>query len=619
MHIFTKFDMDKAVLFLIFVVFGFSLFAQSNVHPVIITENTSADSILKPLLGVISGPDQPPGSPAPNLTQRFHEIGVFSVRNNDYYDDRLDMEQIFHCPDTSTYPSWECDPYDTTNYDWAASDAQFQSYVDGGFEPFLRLGGEWANVLHPRDFIGPQNTLQETNWIIAAIHEVERYGNWKGDTTLLKYIDIWTETSPHFWTRPYSDFYDFWARALDSLKTHFPQYKIGGPGVIGIDMVNEEKGSKVERLLRKLYHLGLKPDFIDWHLWQNDPAAFYKATQEYRNLLNGTGNYSYVEWAGTGYFSDVELICGAFGVSTLEFDSNGNRVLKSKKERNKLYNKKKGVAILTGIWIALQYADIERSYYYRSGDVVSNPNTNPNDPNSKIGGPGLFYGDSLATYKPSAHAFRFWSYLVNNYPKLLSIGLPSIAADSSKLWVLAAKNDDGQYAVLVSNTGDKAVTYNLNILGKPVNLSNFSNAEIYTINDSDDGLTPHHWNGNDFMILPNNVQLVLLDKNTTGVNDVNNSTIKDILLKQNYPNPFNNTTTIEYSIPQGLGFVPRVKLSVYDILGKEIEVLENTRKIPGKYKVNFNANGLPGGVYFYKLTLTGGSKEFTKIKRMIVM
>ncbi len=612
MMIDAKFNKNIVYVLFFIIIFQFGIYAQSNMHSIVITTNTTSDSTLKPLLGIISGPDQPLDSPAPNLTQRFHEIGVFSVRNNDYYDDRLDMEQIFQCPDTSTYPSWDCSPYDTSNYNWAASDAQFQSYIDGGFEPFLRLGGEWSNNKKPHDFIGPQNTLQETNWIIAAIHEIERYGNWKGNINNIKYLDIWTETSSHFWTRPYPDFYNFWAHALDSLKTHFPQYKIGGPGFIALKMINEEPGTKAEDFLNKLYSLGLKPDFIDWHLWQNDPETYYKAAQGYHDLLNGTGNYTYVEWAGTDYFSNVELICGAFGISKLALDSAGNIITLNRIERDKLYNKKEGAAMLTGDWIALQYSDIERSYYYRSGDPSSDPNADPNDPTSNLGGPGLFFGDSAGTYKPKAYAFRFWSYIVNNYPKLLSTDFPSVASDSSKLWVLAAKKSPEQFAVLVSNTGDKSVPFNLNILGLSVNLSNFPDTKLYIINNSEKGLTPHQWDGNDFSIAPGNVQLIILSENITEIEKEKDNLIKTFSIKQNYPNPFNPITTIRYQLTAPT----HVELGIYNIFGQKIASLVNDQQKPGRYSIRWDATDFASGIYFYKIQTNNG---FSQTRRLLLI
>ena len=68
-------------------------------------------------------------------------------------------------------------------------------------------------------------------------------------------------------------------------------------------------------------------------------------------------------------------------------------------------------------------------------------------------------------------------------------------------------------------------------------------------------------------------------------------------LSQNYPNPFNPATTIEYQIPkQSL-----VKITIFDLLGREITTLVNEQKGSGTYSVKFEASSLSGGVYFYKL------------------
>jgi hypothetical protein len=70
-------------------------------------------------------------------------------------------------------------------------------------------------------------------------------------------------------------------------------------------------------------------------------------------------------------------------------------------------------------------------------------------------------------------------------------------------------------------------------------------------------------------------------------------------LDQNYPNPFNPTTKIGFRV-SGAGSA-WVRLSVYDILGREVAVLVNEEKQPGSYEVSFDGHGLASGIYLYKL------------------
>lgn len=70
-------------------------------------------------------------------------------------------------------------------------------------------------------------------------------------------------------------------------------------------------------------------------------------------------------------------------------------------------------------------------------------------------------------------------------------------------------------------------------------------------------------------------------------------------LDQNYPNPFNPSTTIGYHVAKD----SRVKLTVYDAIGREVTTLVNENQNPGNYKVNWNANKLASGTYFYSLQI----------------
>ena len=87
-------------------------------------------------------------------------------------------------------------------------------------------------------------------------------------------------------------------------------------------------------------------------------------------------------------------------------------------------------------------------------------------------------------------------------------------------------------------------------------------------------------------------------------------------LKQNYPNPFNPVTTIKYSIPDvGTGLALSVTLKVYGILGNEVATLVNEQKQPGIYEIEFNADNLSSGTYYYTIIADG----FVQTKKMIIL
>jgi len=97
------------------------------------------------------------------------------------------------------------------------------------------------------------------------------------------------------------------------------------------------------------------------------------------------------------------------------------------------------------------------------------------------------------------------------------------------------------------------------------------------------------------------------------------------VLHQNYPNPFNPSTKIKFTVPtptlspspyRGEGKRERlITLIVYDVLGNEVAVLVNEEKSAGNYEVDFNANGLTSGMYFYRLSANG----FVQTKKMVLL
>ena len=86
-------------------------------------------------------------------------------------------------------------------------------------------------------------------------------------------------------------------------------------------------------------------------------------------------------------------------------------------------------------------------------------------------------------------------------------------------------------------------------------------------------------------------------------------------LYQNYPNPFNPTTKIAFDLPKDA----KVKLVIYDILGREMKTLVNNEfRSAGKYITEFNGSNMASGVYFARILVNEG-KDFIAVKKMVMV
>lgn len=99
----------------------------------------------------------------------------------------------------------------------------------------------------------------------------------------------------------------------------------------------------------------------------------------------------------------------------------------------------------------------------------------------------------------------------------------------------------------------------------------------------------------------------------TSIPDLNANIINSFQLFQNYPNPFNPNTRIKYTIPKNGS---NVKLSIYNLLGEEIEVLVNEVQNSGTYAINFDAANYSSGIYLYVLKTSSNiiTKKMTFLK-----
>ena len=81
-------------------------------------------------------------------------------------------------------------------------------------------------------------------------------------------------------------------------------------------------------------------------------------------------------------------------------------------------------------------------------------------------------------------------------------------------------------------------------------------------------------------------------------------------LEQNYPNPFTGRSVIPYSIPKAT----KVRLTIYDLQGRTVKVIEEGVRSAGRYSAEVLTGNLRPGIYYYKME----ADEFSTTRKMIV-
>jgi hypothetical protein len=107
------------------------------------------------------------------------------------------------------------------------------------------------------------------------------------------------------------------------------------------------------------------------------------------------------------------------------------------------------------------------------------------------------------------------------------------------------------------------------------------------------------------------VWTAIIDSMTIDIKRIGENIPSSYSLKQNYPNPFNPITNIQFDLSK----TGRVKLSVFDVTGKEIAVLINEEMSAGKYETTFDASGYTSGIYFYRLE----TNNYSETKKMVLL
>jgi hypothetical protein len=111
--------------------------------------------------------------------------------------------------------------------------------------------------------------------------------------------------------------------------------------------------------------------------------------------------------------------------------------------------------------------------------------------------------------------------------------------------------------------------------------------------------------------VPEPIAIAMRGDMVTSIGDPRAVILGSYRLHQNYPNPFNPRTTIQYELPRSA----EVRLSVCDVLGREVSVVVNERREAGVHEVTFDGSSLASGIYVYRLQ----AGDFIQIRKLTLL
>ncbi|MBN2642704.1 MAG: hypothetical protein JXR78_13705 [Victivallales bacterium] len=366
-----------------------------------------------------------------NFNNEFKDLKMTSTRTHDMALQNSGQRVV----DTHfIFPLMHLDPKDPRNYFFKATDILLNNIMKSGSEVFYRLGTSIEHSL-PENHINtiPPDNFEKYAEVLAGIIRHYNHGWAEGYHLGIKYWEIWNEPNlpgGRMWAGDLKLFHRFYGIVSKRLKQEFPEIMVGGPSFCDAG----------EECLRNFFSYCREEqaplDFISWHCYGDNPSkilgqpgAVRKLADEYGFTATETilNEWHYlVSWNGLSaniteesFRNRLEGVRGLYGI-----DSAAYNVL---------------------VFIGFHDTPLDASFYYGFGDG---------------------YWGITNIYKG----------LSKNYYSLLAIGefidtysdRVEVSSDTS-VWVIAAKNKQGECAVLVSNYRDADISIELKISGCNVN------------------------------------------------------------------------------------------------------------------------------------------------------
>ena len=206
------------------------------------------------------------------------------ARNHDYA-----FVHMGRCVDISAiFPNPDANPHDIRNYDFCLTDLVVEHTLEGGTEPFYRLGQTIENWPVHYHIYPPKDYKQ---WAIIAEHVIRHYNEgWNnGFEHKIQYWEIWNEPDGPVWDKvpdtsgcwlgSGEQFFEFYATVAKHLKKCFPHLKIGGPAIVG------RQPEWVDAFLSYMRAHDVEIDFFSWHIYTTEPDEMLERAKWIKELL----------------------------------------------------------------------------------------------------------------------------------------------------------------------------------------------------------------------------------------------------------------------------------------------------------------------------------------------
>ncbi|MBN8585499.1 MAG: zinc-dependent metalloprotease [Ignavibacteria bacterium] len=179
-------------------------------------------------------------------------------------------------------------------------------------------------------------------------------------------------------------------------------------------------------------------------------------------------------------------------------------------------------------------------------------------------------------------------------------------------WTLSTTNNSNSYSTFSNSSGtDSVLSISKNTLDSIV--------ASWGVNNVGDSIRVR-WSVKCFTqfdsLAANTNFLVTIARTVIGIEPISSVIPDKFYVNPNYPNPFNPETKIKFGLPANAD----VKISVYDMLGREVDILVNSKLEAGEYIANWNAVNFSSGIYIYRIEAKDvKGNKFIETRKMVLV